>query len=97
MQDLLNGRRVPTAATLIVAGAVVGATLLTILLWRRDRLVVEENHLVEWTQAGLLFLAALVHGARIAPAPGRAGRTIRMGMTLLCLSFLLREVDIEKL
>lgn len=81
----------------LTAAILGGLSVPLYLLWTRDAAVVDENNLVETSQAILLVAAAAVHGWRCSSAHWRAGGTIHLGLALLCFTMAVREVDIDQL
>lgn len=86
-----------TWATLMWLAAVPIVTLAAYLLWRRDRQIIDENQLIENLQFALLLSACAVHALRAGLRRLPLDTLCRAGLALLCLSFAVREVDIDKL
>lgn len=84
----------PLCATLIAS---LLCTTGAFFLWLGDEEIVKEDHLIENTQVALLLLAFAVHGGRAVLRPSPLDRLVRIGLALLCLSMLLRELDIHRL
>ncbi|MEX0885792.1 MAG: hypothetical protein WD009_05055 [Phycisphaeraceae bacterium] len=74
-----------------------GSTYAAFLLWRRDPQVLEEHQLVESTQTAVLLTACAVHGVRGWRAAGSVETVARLGLAMICLSFAVRETDIDRL
>ena len=66
-----------------------------LVLWRYDEQVTEENHIIENSQVVLLLLACLIHSLRARRRTYRFDMWYRTGLALLCLSFAVRELDID--
>ncbi|MBE0596956.1 MAG: hypothetical protein IH614_06795 [Desulfuromonadales bacterium] len=66
-------------------------------LWLHDRSVTAENHLLENSQAVFLALAIALHIVQSARTGDGAVRLFHLTLGLLCLSVLVREIDIDKL
>lgn len=84
------------AALLTLAAFLVAVSVGTYFLWRVDPNVVLENRLIEWMQAALLALAALVHAVRSRGLQDAVLRLSRVGLALFCTSLVLRELDLDK-
>ena len=67
------------------------------LLWKQDNTVVLENHLIEWMQAAVLALAAILSAIRVRMARTTLDRLVRFAMILFAISLMLREIDIDDL
>jgi hypothetical protein len=74
--------------------AIVG---LSYFFWLGDAGVTEENRLLENAQVAFLLFAALLHGSRWRRADGVVARDFYACLGLLCLSMVVREVDIDRL
>jgi hypothetical protein len=79
-----------------ILGVGAATSVAVYALWLHDPSVVEENHLVENSQAGLLVLAAMIHGWR-GWTMDIAERRLRFGLALFCIALVLREVDVDRL
>lgn len=65
-------------------------------MWQRNPGVVEEDHVLEWIQAGLLGFAAILHsGNWLKNSKDVLKWAVFGGLILLNLSFLARELDID--
>lgn len=74
------------------------ATVATLVAWSVDEQVVDEDHFVEWTQAALLLMAAVVQGGRaVVKRSTTLDMLVRAALAMLCASMVLREVDVERL
>lgn len=77
-------------------GVGAATTIAVYVLWLCDPAALQENGLVENTQVVFLLLAATVHGLR-SRTVDIAERCMRLGLALLSVSLVAREVDIDRL
>lgn len=69
------------------------------LLWQQDNTVTHENRVIENTQAFFLLLATALHALQTGrhPISVKVPRICHMVLAMLCLSILVREIDIDRL
>lgn len=84
--------RPPAWITLALCSA---ATVGGFFLWRKVDGVLEENHVIESTQAVLLALATALHWLRMRAATVPAALSFHATLAILMVSLFLREVDID--
>lgn len=78
-----------TSVGLVVSG-------ILFLLWQRNPGIIEEDHVLEWIQAGLLGLAGIFHsGTWWKLRKNVLNWAVFGGLALLNVSFLAREIDID--
>lgn len=88
-------RATPSAAVWLII--MVASTLVAVVWWPYDKSVVEENDVVESAQALLLLAGCAIHSVRARFQPGTFEQLFHMALALLCLSFVVREVDIDRM
>lgn len=68
-------------------------------LWHQDNTVTHENRVIENTQVFFLLLAMALHALQASrlPASFNLARICHMVLGMLCLSIMVREIDIDKL
>jgi hypothetical protein len=85
---------------ILAAGLLLASNLLALALWQGGLLQAEENQFLELAQGGFLALVCCVCSVR-AWGLATTSRTLQFllhaGLALLSYSFLLREVDIDRL
>jgi hypothetical protein len=79
----------------VVAGCAM-VSLGSFALWKAVNGVLEENHLIESSQAAFLALAAGLHLVRIRSATILETASYHATLALLSFSLLLREMDIDR-
>lgn len=69
------------------------------LLWYQDITVTHENRVIENTQVFFLVLATALHALQTSrqPVTFRVTRIYHMVLGMLCLSIMVREIDIDRL
>ncbi len=67
------------------------------LMWREDPMITQENHLLENGQVVFLALAAAFHLWQVFRLGDPSGQLYHKVLGTLCLSVLIREVDIDRL
>ncbi len=83
----------------LAATIALSCALLANQLWHQDTSVTLENHLIENTQVLFLVLAVLLHTLQSIrlPATDTTDRLSHQVLAMLCLSVMVREIDIDKL
>jgi len=94
----LSPHKVSLREILFPACIALVASTITYFLWRLDSKITGENRLIENCQVSLLGLASLIHFIKsrgILDSP--LAKICERVLGLLCLSLIVREVDINKL
>ena len=67
-------------------------------LWHQDVSIAHENRLLENTQVFFLSIATVLHALQCSrqPSHARVGRLCHAVLSMLCLSIMVREIDIDK-
>ncbi|MFA9477593.1 hypothetical protein ACERK3_04715 [Phycisphaerales bacterium AB-hyl4] len=95
-RPLADFERLALWPTLVWVGILILSVLGTFTLWRYDENTMDEHHVVETTQAFLLLMAYLVHSLRAVRREYRFDAWYRAGLAILCLSFAVRELQIDE-
>lgn len=74
-------------------------SLAAVQLWQHDVTVTYENRIIENTQVLFLVLATALHALQASRRPANAvdDRLCHHVLAMLCLSIMVREIDIDKL
>lgn len=80
-----------------LSAAIVILLGISVSLWLNDPGVTKENSFLENGQVAFLLLAALLHGLRWRRTQDLVARDFYACLGLLCLSIVVRDVDIDRL
>lgn len=87
---------IPLASALKLTLGMVTMSLILFLKWQHNPILAEEDHLMEWMQASFLGLACISHFRRSRlQGPDPVGKAVFIGLSLLSISFVARELDID--
>ncbi|MEX0738946.1 MAG: hypothetical protein WD071_06370 [Pseudohongiella sp.] len=97
-----ENQRISTTTALICALTVVIAAVCAFAatwLWTHDIGVTHENRIIENTQVFFLLLALATHALQAGrqPVSSTSLRLCHLVLAMLCLSIMVREIDIDKL